>query len=101
MASSERLRTTSAHERGRVDQAPQQPRRADGAVGLRQVGILDGQRGDAGGLDGASVGKIEIHDRRSYVAVACAVSRKAVRSLDNGRIKRKKFRSSLVGRFRP
>jgi ATP-independent RNA helicase DbpA len=63
---------------------------------IRPGDILGALTGEAGGLDGSDIGKIEIYDRFSYVAVARAVSRKAVSSLNKGRIKRKRFRASLV-----
>ena len=65
---------------------------------VRPGDILGALTGEAGGLRGADIGKIEIHDRRSYVAVSSSVSRKAVASLNNGRIKGRRFRASLVER---
>ena len=67
---------------------------------VRPGDILGALTGEAGGLDGSDIGKIEIHDRRAFVAVASTVSRKAVESLTNGRIKGRRFRASLVERFR-
>lgn len=64
---------------------------------VRPGDILGALTGDAGGLDGADVGKIEIHDRLSYVAVAEAVSRRAVARLNQGKIKGKRYRATLVG----
>ncbi len=64
---------------------------------LRPGDILGALTGEAGGLQGADIGKIEIHDRLSYVAVAKNVSRTAVQSLDQGRIKNRRFRATLVG----
>jgi len=63
---------------------------------VRPGDILGALTGEAGGLRGADIGKIEIHDRLSYVAVARRVSRKAVESLNQGRIKGRRFRASLV-----
>lgn len=63
---------------------------------LRPGDILGALTGEAGGLAGADIGKIEIHDRFSYVAVARAVSRKAVASLNAGRIKGRRFKAELV-----
>ncbi|MHC4959739.1 MAG: ATP-dependent RNA helicase DbpA [Planctomycetota bacterium] len=63
---------------------------------VRPADILGALTGEAGGLRGADIGRIEIHDRRSYVAVARRVSRKAVESLNNGRIKGRRFRASLL-----
>ncbi len=59
---------------------------------VRPGDILGALTGDAGGLAGTDVGKIEIHDTFSYVAVARAVSTKALRSLSTGRIKGRRFR---------
>ncbi len=65
---------------------------------VRPGDILGALTGDAGGLEGAQIGKIEIHDRLSYVAVSRRVSRAAVAAINNGRIKGKRFRASLAGR---
>lgn len=54
---------------------------------MRPGDILGALTGEAGGLKGAEVGKIEIYDRYSYVAVASAVARDAYKSLSEGRIK--------------
>ena len=64
---------------------------------VRAGDILGALTGDAGGLQGEDVGKIEIQDRLSYVAVAQKVSRAAVERLNSGRIKGKRFRATLVG----
>jgi ATP-independent RNA helicase DbpA len=64
---------------------------------VRAGDILGALTGDAGGLESAQVGKIEIQDRLSYVAVAKSVSRLAVDRLNQGRIKGKRFRATLVG----
>lgn len=63
---------------------------------VRPGDILGALTGEAGGLSGADIGKIEIHDRLSYVAVAKRVSRGATRSLNSGRIKGKRFRATRV-----
>jgi DbpA RNA binding domain len=42
------------------------------------------------------VGAIEIHDRFAYVAISKGQSAKALRSLAEGRIKGKKFKTTLV-----
>lgn len=65
---------------------------------VRPGDILGALTGEAGQLDAADVGKIEIHDRLSYVAVAQHCSRHAVQSLNNGRIKGRRFRATLVPR---
>ncbi|HVR20854.1 MAG TPA: ATP-dependent RNA helicase DbpA, partial [Polyangiaceae bacterium] len=54
---------------------------------LRPGDILGALTGEAGGLRGDDVGKIEIHDRFSFVAVSRGVSQKALASLRDGRIK--------------
>jgi ATP-independent RNA helicase DbpA len=68
---------------------------------VRPGDILGALTGDAGGLAASDVGKIEIHPGLSYVAVAAAVSTRAVMSLNNGRIKGRRFRASFATRFKP
>ncbi|HYP86710.1 MAG TPA: helicase-related protein, partial [Polyangiaceae bacterium] len=63
---------------------------------LRPGDILGALTGEAGRLAGTDVGKIEIHDRFSYVAVAKNVSQRALQSLGAGRIKGKRFKAELV-----
>ncbi|HEX6240945.1 MAG TPA: ATP-dependent RNA helicase DbpA [Polyangiales bacterium] len=63
---------------------------------VRPGDILGALTGEAGGLPGSDIGKIEIHDNFSYVAVAAAVSRAALKSLSTGRIKGKRFVVTLV-----
>jgi ATP-independent RNA helicase DbpA len=63
---------------------------------LRPGDILGALTGEAGGLAAADVGTIEIHDRFSFVAISKRQSAKALRSLAEGRIKGKKFRTTLV-----
>jgi ATP-independent RNA helicase DbpA len=58
---------------------------------VRPADILGALTGEAGGLSGSDIGKIEIHDNFSYVAVARSVSRAAQKGLSSGRIKGKKF----------
>jgi ATP-independent RNA helicase DbpA len=58
--------------------------------------ILGALTGEAGGLAGDQIGKIEIHERFAYVAVAKSVSRRALDSLNQGRIKGKRFKAELV-----
>ena len=64
---------------------------------VRPGDILGALTGDAGGLRGGDVGKIEVQERLSYVAVSKRVSRAAVGRLNSGRIKGKRFRATLVG----
>jgi ATP-independent RNA helicase DbpA len=59
---------------------------------LRAGDILGALTGEAGGLLGSDVGKIEIHDRYSFVAVTKTASSKALASLRAGRIKGRRFR---------
>lgn len=63
---------------------------------LRPGDILGALTGEAGGLKAEEVGKIEIHDRFSYVAVKLSLSQKAARDLEKGRIKGRKVRSFVV-----
>jgi ATP-independent RNA helicase DbpA len=63
---------------------------------LRAGDILGALTGEAGGLRGTDVGKIEIHDQFSFVAVAKAVSQRALVSLGEGRIKGRRFRVTRV-----
>ncbi len=63
---------------------------------VRAGDILGALTGEAGGLSGSDVGIIEIQDKLSYVAVARSVSRLAVQRLNDGRIKGKRFRATLV-----
>jgi ATP-independent RNA helicase DbpA len=63
---------------------------------MRPADILGALTGEAGGLSGSDIGKIEIHEHFSYVAVAKTVSRNAQKSLSSGRIKGKRFVVSLV-----
>jgi ATP-independent RNA helicase DbpA len=63
---------------------------------VRPGDILGALTGEAGGLTGSDVGKIEIHDNFSYVAVATGVSRAALKSLSTGHIKGKRFVVTLV-----
>ena len=67
---------------------------------VRPGDILGALTGEAGGLKGSDVGKIEIHDRLSYVAISSALIREAVTSLNEGRIKGRRFRASLLQRQR-
>ena len=63
---------------------------------LRPGDILGALTGDAGGLAGTDVGKIEIHDHYAFVAVAQSASQTALKRLNEGRIKGKRFRVTLV-----
>ena len=65
---------------------------------VRPGDVLGALTGEAGGLRGSDVGKIEVHERIVYVAVARKYASEAVGRLNRGRIKSKKFRATLVGR---
>jgi len=58
---------------------------------LRASDVLGALTGDAGGLDAKLIGKIEIHDRITYVAIAAEVADRAFASLRDGRIKGRRF----------
>jgi ATP-independent RNA helicase DbpA len=62
---------------------------------LRPGDILGALTGEAGGFPGSAVGKIEIHERFSYVAVARESANRAIQLLGAGRIKGKKFKVGL------
>jgi ATP-independent RNA helicase DbpA len=62
---------------------------------LRPGDILGALTGEAGGLSGSDVGKIEIHERFSYVAIARGSADRAIERLGAGRIKGKKFKVGL------
>ena len=64
---------------------------------LRPGDILGALTGKAGGLSGSEVGKIEVHDRISFVAVARGQAHEAVARINRGQIKNKRFRASLAG----
>ncbi|MEX1023963.1 MAG: ATP-dependent RNA helicase DbpA [Planctomycetota bacterium] len=63
---------------------------------VRPGDILGALTGDAGGLSRADVGLIEVRDHLAYVAVASHLSQVAVQRLNQGRIKGKRFRATLV-----
>ena len=62
---------------------------------LRPGDILGALTGEEGGFPGSDVGKIEIHERFSYVAVARESANRAIQLLGTGRIKGKKFKVGL------
>lgn len=62
---------------------------------LRPGDILGALTGDAG-LPGASIGKIDIGDQQTYVAVERAIAQKALKSLESGKIKGRSFRVRLA-----
>ena len=63
---------------------------------MRPGDILGALTGEAGGLSAADIGKIEIHDRFSYVAVTKAIASRAMQSLLEGRVKGRKVRVEFV-----
>ncbi|MCE9625104.1 MAG: ATP-dependent RNA helicase DbpA [Deltaproteobacteria bacterium] len=63
---------------------------------LRPGDILGALTGEAGGLKASEIGKIEIFDRYSYVAVSRQVAKVALERLNQGRIKGHKFRVHWV-----
>ena len=63
---------------------------------LRPGDIVGALTGDAG-LPGTAVGKIDVFATRSYVAIARNQAEKAVRRLQAGKIKGRKFRVVWVG----
>lgn len=63
---------------------------------VRPGDVLGALTGAAGGLSRDDVGKIEVQDRYTYVAVARSKSREAVEELNRGRIKGKRFRVKLL-----
>ena len=63
---------------------------------IRAGDILGALTGEAGGFQGTDVGKIEIHDRFSYVAIARGHAERAIQQLGAGRIKGKRFKVGLA-----
>ena len=63
---------------------------------VRPGDILGALTGEAGGLEASDIGKIEIHDRFSYVAITRSIAESVVTKLRNGKIKGKKFRVEIV-----
>jgi ATP-independent RNA helicase DbpA len=58
---------------------------------MRPGDILGALTGEAGGLNAADIGKIEIHDHFSYVALSKHIAPIALQRLREGRIKGRKF----------
>ncbi|ADN10122.1 ATP-dependent RNA helicase DbpA [Sulfurimonas autotrophica] len=57
---------------------------------IRAGDILGALTGDAG-LQGSSIGKIDLYDRQSYVAIENSLIDEAYKKLKNGKIKNRKF----------
>ena len=62
---------------------------------VRPGDILGALTGEAGGFAASDIGKIEIHERFSYVAIAKGSASRAIQLLGAGRIKGKKFKVGL------
>ncbi|MDW6004552.1 ATP-dependent RNA helicase DbpA [Vibrio mangrovi] len=56
------------------------------------LGALTGEQG----IEGKQVGKINLFDMRAYVAVQKNVGKKAVKKLENGKIKGRQFRARIL-----
>lgn len=56
------------------------------------LGCLTGE----GGIDGSEVGKIQLHDMWAYVAVKKEVAKKAVKKIETGKLKGRKFRAWTI-----
>ena len=63
---------------------------------VRPGDILGALTGEAGGLEGSDIGKIEVQQRLSYVAVSHQHGAHATERLNAGRIKKKRFRATLI-----
>jgi ATP-independent RNA helicase DbpA len=63
---------------------------------VRPGDILGALTGEAGRLSAADIGKIEIHDNFSYVAISKSLAQVALQRLRDGRIKGRKFRIEAV-----
>jgi ATP-independent RNA helicase DbpA len=63
---------------------------------VRPGDILGALTGEAGGLRGGDVGRIEVRDRVSYVAVSRRLARGAVARLNTGKIKGVRRKATLV-----
>lgn len=63
---------------------------------IRAGDILGALTGELGKLPGSEIGKIEIHDNFSYVAISKSLISSAVERLNNGKIKGRKLRVGKV-----
>ncbi len=59
---------------------------------MRPGDVLGALTGEAGGLKGKDIGKIEVHDFHTFVAVSRDVAKVALRCLQSGRIKGRRVR---------
>ncbi len=64
---------------------------------LRPGDILGALTGETGGFKGSDIGKIEIGEMVSYVAISSSLAQKAIDKLRTGRIKGQKFQVKLIG----
>ncbi|MDF1798508.1 MAG: DEAD/DEAH box helicase [Planctomycetota bacterium] len=64
---------------------------------LRAGDLLGALTGEAG-LEGDEVGRIDLRDKVTFVAVARQRAVAAAKALDQGRIKKRRFRATLLGR---
>ena len=62
---------------------------------LRPGDLLGALTGDCG-LEGADVGRIDVHEQVAYVAVRRELARTAAERLDAGRIKTRRFRVTFL-----
>ena len=62
---------------------------------IRRGDVLGALTGD-GGLPAAAIGKIDINDFSTYVAVERAIAPKALRALNEGKVKGKKVKARVV-----
>jgi len=65
---------------------------------VRPGDLLGALTGEAGGFSGNDIGKIEIHDRFSYVAIRSDLAEEACYRLQEGRIKGRRFRVQVLYR---
>jgi ATP-independent RNA helicase DbpA len=63
---------------------------------VRPGDILGALTGEAGGLAASDIGKIEIHDEFSYVAVSSSCANQALEGLRKGRLKGQRFSVKFV-----
>jgi ATP-independent RNA helicase DbpA len=62
---------------------------------IRRGDVLGALTGD-GGLPGAAIGKIDINDFSTYVAVERSIAPKALRALNEGKVKGKRVKARVV-----
>lgn len=63
---------------------------------IRPGDVLGAISNDAVGIQGAQVGKIEVTDKLTWVAVQSSVAAKAAEGLGKTKIKKRKFRVHLI-----